>query len=66
MSWVDEPLAAGTPVLVQVSAHGSPAAATFDGAGVTFEQPHRRVAPGQSVVLYEGDDVLGGGIAARG
>jgi tRNA U34 2-thiouridine synthase MnmA/TrmU len=31
---------------------------------VTFERPHRRVAPGQSVVLYRGDEVLGGGIAA--
>ncbi|MDQ1397791.1 MAG: Aminomethyltransferase beta-barrel domain, partial [Acidimicrobiaceae bacterium] len=31
--------------------------------GVRFAAPQRRVAPGQSVVLYQGDDVLGGGIA---
>ena len=37
--------------------------ATFDGSTVVFGQPQRRVAPGQSVVLYRGDEVLGGGIA---
>jgi tRNA U34 2-thiouridine synthase MnmA/TrmU len=30
---------------------------------VRFAEPQRRVAPGQSVVLYRGDEVLGGGIA---
>ncbi len=47
-----------------------PAAATITLSGnhahVTFDQPQRAVAPGQSVVFYEGDTVLGGGtIAAR-
>jgi tRNA-uridine 2-sulfurtransferase len=32
---------------------------------VRFDEPHRRVAVGQSVVLYDGDEVVGGGIAAR-
>ena len=35
------------------------------GAGsavVTFEEPQRAVAPGQSLVLYDGDTVLGGGV----
>ena len=41
-----------------------PALTTLSGDGVTFEQPRRRVAPGQSVVLYDGDEVLGGGPAA--
>jgi tRNA U34 2-thiouridine synthase MnmA/TrmU len=31
---------------------------------VRFAAPHRRVAAGQSVVLYQGDQVVGGGIAA--
>ncbi|MDP1807216.1 MAG: hypothetical protein Q8K72_18715 [Acidimicrobiales bacterium] len=30
---------------------------------MVFDEPQRRVAPGQSVVLYRGDEVLGGGIA---
>ena len=47
----------------QCSAHGPALPATFDRATVVFDQPQRRVAPGQSVVLYRGDRVLGGGIA---
>jgi tRNA U34 2-thiouridine synthase MnmA/TrmU len=29
-----------------------------------FDEPQRRVAPGQSVVLYDGDEVVGAGLAA--
>lgn len=29
---------------------------------IHFEQPRRAITPGQSVVLYEGNDVVGGGI----
>jgi tRNA-specific 2-thiouridylase len=63
LSWVDAP-AAG-PVLAQCSAHGAALEANYDNDGGTlrFAEPHRRVAPGQSVVLYRDDDVLGGGIA---
>ena len=64
MTWVDAPVPAGTPVAVQCSAHGAVVPGVWEGDGVGFEGPHRVVAPGQSVVLYEGDDVLGGGIAA--
>ena len=28
---------------------------------VSFAEPRRAITPGQSVVLYEGEDVLGGG-----
>ena len=50
------------PLLVQTSAHGLPRAGSVDGTTVRFERPERRVAPGQSVVLYDGDEVVGGGI----
>ena len=70
LEWADTPFTG--EVVVQVSAHGAPAPASFaiDGeAGsssgvVTWVDPHRRVAPGQSVVLYDGDEVQGGGIAS--
>jgi len=61
--------AAGTPpdpsepVLVQVRAHGAPFEGCVDGDRVRFARPQPRVAPGQVVVLYRGDTVLGGGIA---
>ena len=51
-------------VLAQVRAHGEPIAAHLDGQRVHFEHLQPRVAPGQVVVLYDGDTVLGGGIAS--
>lgn len=65
----------GTDVVAQCSAHGRPRPATVGGAGSTaggdglvlrWHEPQRRVAPGQSVVLYDGDLVLGGGAVGGG
>jgi tRNA-specific 2-thiouridylase len=41
--------------------------ATFAADRLTWHEPQRRVAPGQSVVLYDLTDtrVLGGGVATR-
>jgi tRNA-specific 2-thiouridylase len=67
-TWVAGPIEGD--VLVQTSAHGTPQRATvrLSGGGlrVDWHEPQRRVAPGQSVVLYDLDDrcVHGGGIAA--
>jgi len=60
-TWAHRPVSG--PVEVQVSAHGSPAAAELVGDQVRWVEPHRRVAPGQSVVFYDGDRVLGGALA---
>jgi tRNA U34 2-thiouridine synthase MnmA/TrmU len=38
----------------------------FADGVLTWDAPRRRVAPGQSVVLYDGDDVVGAGIAEPG
>ena len=67
MTWVDEAPADGDWVLAQCSAHGDALPAIWRAAGrrLEFAEPVRLVAPGQSVVLYRGDLVLGGGIAER-
>ena len=62
LCWIHEPVEG--PVSVQTSAHGTPVEATFEGDTVRSHRPQRRVAPGQSVVLYRDDEVLGGGIAS--
>ena len=68
--WVSYPPDEFEPLAAQMSAHGRPVAAEYrpsslDLAGtVDLKHPVRRVAPGQSVVLYRGDAVVGGGIAA--
>ena len=51
------------PVLVQISAHGKPMKATLKDNTIYWEEPQRRVAPGQAVVFYDNDEVLGGGMA---
>lgn len=70
-NWVDG--AVDGEVRAQVSAHGPAQRArcvATDESGVIridWEEPQRRVAPGQSVVLYDLEDrwVLGGGVARR-
>ena len=63
-SWVDAPVGHGSPVLAQLSAHGRAVDAVFEGGRVRFAEPQRRVAPGQTVALYDGDSVLGAAVAA--
>ncbi|MHB8670228.1 MAG: tRNA 2-thiouridine(34) synthase MnmA [Acidimicrobiales bacterium] len=64
--WVDRPVEG--PVLVQCGAHGRPRPAILERGGtrVRFERPEPRVAPGQSVVSYVGDEVVGGGVVVAG
>ena len=64
MTWVAGPLAPGTVIFAQASAHGRPRPAVLTETGVRFLEPDRRVAPGQTIALYNGDEVLGSGIAA--
>jgi tRNA-specific 2-thiouridylase len=69
-TWSHEPLPLGSAVMVQSSAHGAARPAVLDSVDgdsfrVRFAEPQRRVAPGQSVVLYDETDrvVVAGGIA---
>ena len=73
ITWVDGAVRPGTPVVAQCSAHGAPLGATLEEPGVPgqlrvrFHRPARRVAPGQTVALYDASDpdaVIGSGVAA--
>ena len=62
-----ERLNAPTRVLAKVRYKATPATATVeqidsDRISVIFDEPQRAISPGQSVVLYVGEYVLGGGI----
>ena len=68
LAWADGPVA--HELVVQVSAHGRPEAATVhpDPADPThgvvrWRTPQRRVAAGQSLVAYVGDHVAGAAVA---
>jgi tRNA-uridine 2-sulfurtransferase len=61
-----------TPMRVEakIRHNHTPAAAVVamrepDLAEVVFDEPQRAITPGQSVVWYRGDDVVGGGIIER-
>ena len=70
ISFVDEPLAGGTEVLIQHRAHGPVAlgrvgALAGGRADILFDAPVGAVAPGQSVAFYSvanPDELLGGGV----
>jgi tRNA-uridine 2-sulfurtransferase len=66
--WAHRPVEGS--VVVQCSAHGRPRRASVERsaarpttATVHWREQQRRVAPGQSVVFYDDDEVVGGGIA---
>ncbi len=75
VAWVDGAPTWGADgtacALAQCSAHGPAVSCTVradaDGLSVTFVEPQRRVAPGQTIALYDPahpDSVLGSGIVA--
>jgi tRNA-specific 2-thiouridylase len=64
------PPPAGSSCEAQLRAHGEPHPARVeapeaDTVTVRFDTPVAQAAPGQSVVLYRGDEVLGGGVIRR-
>lgn len=62
LAWSADPV--DGQLLIQTSAHGRPAVGWVGGGRITWSEPQRRVARGQSVVFYVGDEVVGGAIAA--
>lgn len=66
MVWIGEPVDGSLGA--QISAHGALRPARVEGDRVIWHDEHQRVAPGQTVVLYDADPthgeyVVGGGIA---
>lgn len=67
VNWIaGKPPAEGTRITAQIRHRHQEAAARLDPiegdrARVVFDEPQSAVAPGQAVVFYEGDCVLGGG-----
>jgi tRNA-uridine 2-sulfurtransferase len=60
----------GTECEAQLRAHGDPHVARIeasndDAVQIRFDEPVDQAAPGQSLVLYRGDEVLGGGLIRR-
>lgn len=66
MSLTHKPPSIGDTVGVKVRYRSEPVDATVVGTGdrweFSFDEPQVRPAPGQSLVMYEGEFVLGGGI----
>ena len=66
LHWVSGQAPVGEDVVAKVRYQhpGSPARVRVDrdGATVEFDEPEFAIAPGQAMVFYEGDVVLGGGV----
>jgi tRNA-specific 2-thiouridylase len=67
LNWMaDEVPSEPVPVMAKIRHKSREAAATLfleaDSATVCFSQPQRAVTPGQAIVFYRGEEVLGGGI----
>lgn len=70
-NWLCDPALPGQQIQVQVRHRSTPAPADVlrvDGAEVelALSEPVSAIAPGQSVVLYDGTRVLGGGVIESG
>ena len=56
------PLEVTAKIRYKASGARATVTATDDWAAVSFEEPQRAVTPGQAVVFYDGEEVLGGGL----
>lgn len=69
-NWLGEPPAPGTRIMGQVRHRGAATQATVivaegERVELAFAEPVAAITPGQSLVLYDGDRVIGGGVIDR-
>jgi tRNA-specific 2-thiouridylase len=69
-NWLTDPPAVGASVEVQVRHRASPARAEVirldgDEIELALDEPVSAITPGQSLVIYDGDRVLGGAVIER-
>ncbi len=67
VNWLVSPLPAGADVEVQIRHHARAARGVLvrsetDEVEIIFDEPVSAITPGQSLVLYSGEIVLGGGV----
>ena len=70
VNWLVDAPAAGSEIEVQVRHRARPARGTLirslaDEVEIALDEPVAAITPGQSLVLYEGERVLGGGVIER-
>ena len=64
LCWTAAPPPSDRSLEVQTRAHGATGVGWIDGDVVRLREPMARVAAGQVVALYDGDLLVGGGLAA--
>lgn len=52
-------------IQAQIRYHHKPADCKISGKKVIFKKPQRAITPGQSIVIYKNDQVLGGGVIKK-
>jgi tRNA-specific 2-thiouridylase len=70
LNWLGEAPALGSTVLMQIRHRSAAAMAELlridgDEVELALQEPVHAITPGQSLVLYQGDRVLGGGVIER-
>lgn len=64
VTWTSGQAADGR-VFAQYRAHAEAVPAIVSGHSLTFDEPQKAIAPGQTIAFYDGTEVLGGGLISR-
>jgi tRNA-specific 2-thiouridylase len=71
VNWLVQPQGIGARISIQVRHRAAPTVAEIvrldeNEIELALDEPVSAITPGQSVVMYEGERVLGGGLIERG